>query len=138
MAVERALDGLYKLFGRLTFSDFDKSFQERVESTEGRVTSLENYRTTQSKVFRQLDSTGDGSLIGVTSIPTTPGVYRVTSAIAGLPEGAGGYGTILVFYSGYYIFIYVNYNQDFYYAQTSSGTPTKWYKVTGTEVGLTT
>lgn len=102
---------------------------------------VNNYLEIQQKVMAQLNTSGSGSTStsGISSIPTTPGVYRVTNAIAGLPAGANGYGTLLVFDGGgYLLYFYVDANRDFYYAENTSAAPTKWYKLSGTEVGLRT
>lgn len=94
----------------------------------------------QKKLFSELDEFGNTSLDGITSIPTNPGVYRVTSVIAGLPSGTNGYGPLLVINGGSYLgYYYIDARNDLYYARTASVTaPSKWYKVTSTEVGLTT
>lgn len=41
--LENILDDVYKRFGRLTFDDFGKSFQRRIEGTEGTVTTYTQY-----------------------------------------------------------------------------------------------
>ena len=110
------------------------------ETLDDVVATRTNYKTVQQNAFNQLDSSGGGSSSGISSIPTTPGVYRVTSVITGLPTGSNGYGTMLVFNGGgYLLYVYVDASMDFYYCRTASvAAPSTWYKLTGTAVNATT
>ena len=71
---------------------------------------------------------------GITTYPTTPGLYRVTASCVGLPSNATYYGILAIFGAGsYYMHIFASSDNNLYYAyKGSSGAPTKWYKVTGT------
>ena len=77
---------------------------------------------------------------GITSYPTTPGLYRVTTSCAGLPSGATYYGVLAIFGAGtYYMHIFASSDNSLYYAyKGSSGAPAKWYKVTGTAINPVT
>lgn len=73
---------------------------------------------------------------GITTYPTTPGLYRVTSSCAGLPSGATFYGVLAIFGAGgYYMHLFAGSDNNLYYGyKGSSGAPTSWRKVTGTSV----
>lgn len=96
-----------------------------------------NARTLQSKIFHQRSDNGSESTSTISTYPTSPGVYRVGNPnnISGLPTDTNGYGCLLIFdCGGYILHIFVDASNNFYYNQTSSYTPTKWYKLMGTEV----
>lgn len=102
---------------------------------------VNNYKEMQEKIFTQLNENGSGSSssAGLSAIPTTPGVYRVTSPFAGLPAGTNGYGTLTVFDGGgYLVYYYVDAIRDLYWGENTNAAPTKWYKATKTEVALRT
>lgn len=113
-----------------------------LQKNKKKIKSIEestNYRTIQLNVLSQLNEDGTVRSNGITSIPTDPGVYRVTTVIVGLPTGAKGYGTMNVIDGGsYLLYIYVDAQNDFYYSRVGSkSAPAKWYKLQGTEVNST-
>ena len=98
------------------------------------LTEINNAKTMQSRVFRQLNASGGTNSNGVTQmpLPTEPGVYRVTTKLeTGLPEAAAGYGSLVVFNAGGYpLYIYVDANQRFWYSRVATEVaPTNWYEL---------
>ena len=113
---------------------------QKIKKRIKRIEEGTNYRTIQKKVLNQLNEDGTVKTYGITSMPTVPGIYRVTSVITGLPTGAKGYGTMNVINGGgYQLYIYVDSQNDFYYSRVGNDTsaPAKWYKLQGTEVNST-
>ena len=110
------------------------------DTLDDTIATLTNCREIQKKTFNQLNSSGGGDSSGISSIPTDPGVYRVTSVITGLPTGSYGYGTLLVFNGGgYLLYFFDDASNDLYYSRTASvAAPSVWYKLTGTAVNATT
>ena len=88
---------------------------------------------TKDYIYSQTNSVGEKIVSGITSFPTTAGVYRTTGNLpAGMPSGAQGYGTLVIWYSGYRLCIYACGGGDEVYFSISSGMsspPTKWYKI---------
>ncbi len=128
-------NGLYKATsavsanGTLSLSNLSAISKGGLNDLLDVLNTKANRKTIQSYVFQQLASDGTPNANGISEIPTTPGVYRVTSAITGLPSGAEGYGTLIVFNcGGYMLYIYVDVNNNFYYSKVSSvAAPSVWY-----------
>ena len=99
-----------------------------------------NYKLIQQKVFRLLDVNGNPDSTATTTYPTAPGVYRTATLFAGLPSDGSGYGTLVLFNGGsYWIHLYADRNDNFYYKYIDGNTvPTAWNKVTGTSVAAQT
>lgn len=78
---------------------------------------------------------------GITSYPTEQGLYRVTQSVTGLPTGLSNYYGVLMIYGAgtYYTHVYVDTNQNLYYAyKGSTGAPTAWKQVLPTSGGTIT
>lgn len=78
---------------------------------------------------------------GISSYPTTAGVWRVTGTLpAGMPSGANAYGVLtIVGAGGYFTHRYVDANHDVYYAyRSAAGAPITWRKLTSTTVNPVT
>lgn len=116
------------------------SLDSIINTLQTDVNTKTNRKTIQGAVLQQLNSSGSKDTNGITSFPTTPGVYRVTSYVTGLPSGAGGYGTLVIMNGGGYpLYIYVDYHNDFYYSRVATETaPSTWYKLQGTSVAAST
>ena len=93
------------------------------------------------RALAQVDTSGNVDSTAVTSYPTEPGVYKVTTALAELPSGSARYGTLMIFNGGaYVVHLYVDNNKRFYVARTTGGTsytvnaPTSetWYQLYST------
>ena len=81
------------------------------------------------------------SSTGISSYPTTAGVWRVTGTLpAGMPSGANAYGVLtIVGAGGYFTHRYVDATQNIYYAYSNAaGAPTTWRKLTSTTVSPVT
>ena len=81
------------------------------------------------------------SSTGISSYPTTAGVWRVTGTLpAGMPSGANAYGVLTIVGAGtYYTHRYVDAVHNVYYAYSSAaGAPTTWRKLTSTTVSPVT
>lgn len=76
-------------------------------------------------------------LSGITSYPKKVGCYRVISgAVAGLPVGSLGYGTLLIVNGGGYVtHIYIDAASNMYWVRTDGfAVPTGWNSVTAISV----
>ena len=130
--LERIHDDIYKKFRKWTKQDLDNSLVDEINGIETKL----NYRTIQKSVFQQLNNNGDRTVSTLTEYPSSIGVFRVGTPVAGLPNGITGYGTLLIFDAGtYFMHLYIDYNGSLYYARTvDTYEVTKWMQLTGTEV----
>lgn len=72
--------------------------------------------------FTNVDTNGNPSVDALSAYPTKPGVYRIASAINGLPNGASPYGTLIIFNGGSYVkHIYIDVSKKIFVADTSGG-----------------
>ena len=72
--------------------------------------------------FTNVDTSGNPSVDALSAYPTKPGVYRIASAINGLPNGASPYGTLIIFNGGSYVkHIYIDVSKKIFVADTSGG-----------------
>lgn len=101
---------------------------------DGLDSAMKAYAVSKAKMaFYQTDANGNHSLSGISAYPTTAGVFRVIRKVTGLPDDINGYGTLVIFDGGSYIFhLYLDANGLLYYARTADGVtvPTSW-KVCG-------
>ena len=82
----------------------------------------------QQMMFSQLDSNGNATSSGISSYPTKPGIYRVTTEIEGCPTG---WGTLVILnggdaWSGYVFHMFTN-GTNLWFARTADTyTVDKW------------
>ena len=108
---------------------------------------INNYSEIQKQILLNLSGVGAPSTSTIQAYPTETGVYRVgaIAGITGLPTGINGYGALVIFNAGSYLFhLYVDNNKKLYWATNSSSgntasssgvvAPSKWRYVEGTEV----
>ena len=90
---------------------------------------------TKDHIYSQTGPDGEKTVAGITSFPTTAGVYRTTSNLpAGMPSGAQGYGTLVIWWSGYRLCMYACAAGDEVYfsvSDTMSSPPAAWFKLGG-------
>lgn len=140
LAFMKAVNGSRSKNGKDYVLEFSDDAQIYIGSVmlENYIINQINKRTMQQAVFKELTDSGSASTSVISSYPTTPGVYRVGSPIAGIPTGTNGYGPLIIFDAGSYVaHIYIDANGSFFYGRTTSSTiapPSTWYKLTGTEV----
>ena len=140
LAFMKAVNGSRSKNGKDYVLEFSDDAQIYIGSVmlENYIINQINKRTMQQAVFKELTDSGSASTSVISSYPTTPGVYRVGSPIAGIPTGTNGYGPLIIFDAGSYVaHIYIDANGSFYYGRTTSLTiapPSTWYKLTGTDV----
>ena len=135
--VDGKVDGVYK-----DIEATDSAMREYVDASDATnkayvdnsIATANTYAVAKAKnAFYQTDANGNVSLSGISAYPTTAGVYRVISKVAGLPDDINGYGTLAIFNAGSYILnLYLDANGLLYYARTADGVavPTSW-KVCG-------
>lgn len=84
--------------------------------------------------YSQTDENGNVTLDGITSYPTTAGVFRVVNIVAGLPSECLGYGSLVIFDGGSYVLhLYQDASDTLYWARTGDGvtapSPDSWRKI---------
>lgn len=84
--------------------------------------------------YSQTDENGNVTLDGITSYPTTAGVFRVVNIVAGLPSECLGYGSLVIFNGGSYVLhLYQDANGVLHWARTDNGvtapSPDSWRKI---------
>ena len=140
LAFMKAVTGSRSKNGKDSVIEFSEDAQIYIGSVmlENYIINQINKRTMQQAVFKELTDSGSTSTAVISSYPTTPGVYRVGSPIAGIPTGTNGYGPLIIFDAGSYVaHIYIDANGSLFYGRTTSSTiapPSTWYKLTGTDV----
>ena len=99
---------------------------------------------TKARLYSQTDDAGEKTAATITAYPTKAGVYRVGAQVAGLPSGGTGYGVLVIWDGGSYVFHLYRDNSGTLYTSKNSTVndavqaPASWSKHTGTSVSAQT
>lgn len=125
MAVERALDGLYKLFGRITKSDLDKTLQDELDDSV-RYSAQTKTADQKTQARANIDAmfakcTRLGTGVDINNI-TTPGFYEISTGVTNGPP-MNWCALIVVKNGGTY---QIAYKRERIYVRDYTGDPPAW------------